>query len=327
MRIRRFMAVACWGCLAAPALFGCSNQNQEAAQFSILDPLGIGREIFGLGKKPVRVGITLVHAAQGTEAPWAPIQRQMQWSLGQPVQFESLRPFQIKAHLESGRLQFAMVQPEQVGEILEKAGVGRVIATPEFEEGANQARALLVVSSESEIESIDELRGKRIAFGPIGDAVTHIAALKMLAANGIAKDDIPRELLPIPGMLRHHLNSFETGRAVIYEKDLGISGGFVLEREYESWPDTGGSLLLLRNAKDQLRVLGKTEVVPGLPEGPVLAGANVDAELVEKVRVFLTEELPRNKGICAKLGLRGYRAVGDVEPGEASSGTLVSQGE
>jgi ABC-type phosphate/phosphonate transport system substrate-binding protein len=220
-----------------------------------------------------------------------------------------------------------------VGEILDQAGVGRVIATPEFEEDANQARALLVVSAESEIESIEGLRGKRIVFGPIGDSVTHIAALKMLDANGIAKDDIPRELLPIPGTLRHSLGSLDAGRAVIYEKGLGISGGFVLERDYENWPDTGGSLLLLVNAKDQLRVLGKTEVVPSLPEGPVLAGANVDAELVEKMRVFLTEELPRNKGICAKLGLRGYRAVGDVEavddaePSEASSETQVSQSD
>lgn len=292
------------GLLLMIAATGCSQKTEQP--FSILDPLGLGRAIFGLGVEPVRVGITMVHASQGSEAPWAPIQRQMQWSLNRPVQFESLRPFQIKAHLGSGRIQFAMVRAGEQKEILDEPGVGSIIAEPEFEEWANRDRALLIVSADSNIRSIEQLKGKRIAFGPIGDRVTHLAALEMLEANGIPRDSIPRELLPIPGMFKHHISSFETAIAAIYERVLGLEAGFVHKRDYEKWPETGGSLLLLSVSKDQLVILGETEPVPSLPEGPVLASAKADEELVEHVTRFLTVDLPRNKKLCSRLGLRRY---------------------
>ncbi|UCG33498.1 MAG: PhnD/SsuA/transferrin family substrate-binding protein [Phycisphaerales bacterium] len=302
-------AVAMLGLGLLPLLLtaGCSQQTDQ--EFSILDPLGLGREIFGIGKQPVRVGITLVHADQRAAAPWVPMQREMQRSLNQPVQFEPLQPFQIQTHLTSGRLQFAMVGAEDEAEIITGPEVGEVIARPMFEEGANQSKALLVVAADSDTQSIEELKEKRIAFGPIGDPVTHVAAMKMLEANGIPIDSIPRELLPIPGTLRHHLNSFETAKAVIYERPLGIAAGFVAKDDYDKWADTGGSLLLLRISKDQLRVLGETEAVPNLPDGPVLASAKADSELVKRLEAFLTEELPKRKNIRARLGLVKYEVA------------------
>jgi ABC-type phosphate/phosphonate transport system substrate-binding protein len=312
MSTKQAAAMLTLGLLSVALTAGCSQQTDQ--EFSILDPLGLGREIFGIGKTPVRVGITLVHTDQRSAAPWIPMQREMQRSLNQPVQFESLLPFQIKTHLASGRLQFAMVEQVDEEQILTEPGVGRVIARPIFEEGANQSRALLVVAADSDTQSIEELKGQRIAFGPIGDPVTHVAAIKMLEANGIPLDSIPRELLPIPGALRHHLNSFETAKAVIYERPLGIAAGFVAKDDYDKWPDTGGSLLLLRISKDQLRVLGETEPVPNLPDGPVLASAKADPELVKRVETFLFDELPGRKNIRARLGLVKY------EPAEAETG-------
>ena len=295
------------GLLSVLLAAGCSQQENKP--FSLLDPLGLGREIFGIGKEPVRVGITLVHTNPLAAAPWTPLQRQMQRSLNRPVQFEPLQPFQIKAHLAGGRIQFAMVRPQEEAQILGEPGVGRVIAAPVFREGANRNRALLVTAADADIQSVAELKGKRIAFGPVGDPVTHVAAMGLLDKSGIPAASIPRELLPIPGTLRHHLNSFESAKAVIYERPLGIAAGFVRKKDYDKWPDTGGSLLLLRISKDQLRVLAETDPVPNLPEGPVLAGAKADPELVNRVRTFLTEELPAKKGICARLGLVRYEGM------------------
>jgi len=307
MNTRVSASVLCFGLLSVLWSAGCSQG--ENRPFSLLDPFGLGREIFGIGKEPVRVGITLVHTDKYEAAPWLPMQRQMQRVLKQPVQFEPLQPLQIKAHLASGRLQFAMVCKNEEAEILAEPGIGRVIASPVFEEGANRNRALLVVSADSDTESIEQLRGQRIAFGPIGNPLTHVAAMAMLEKNGIPRDTIPRELLPIPGTLRHHLNSFESAKAVIYERGLGIAAGFVDKKDYDKWPDTGGSLLLLRISKDQLRILGETEAVPSLPDGPVLAGAKTDEALVDRFTTFLMEELPKNRSICSRLGLIRYQGT------------------
>jgi ABC-type phosphate/phosphonate transport system substrate-binding protein len=304
----RLGAVGLCVCLLSVSwLTGCAPT--ENRPFGLLDPFGLGREIFGIGKEPVRVGITLVSTDRVYAAPWLPLQRRMQRALKQPVQFEPLQPFQIKAHLADGRLQFAMIRENEKAEVLAEPGIARVVASPVFEEGANQNRALLVVSADSDIRSIEQLRNRRIAFGPIGDPLTHVAALGLLEKNGIDRDSIKRELLPIPGTLRHHLNSFESAKAVIYERPLGIAAGFVAKKDYDNWPDTGGSLLLGRISKDQLRILGETEAVPNLPDGPVLASAKTDAALVNRVSTFLTEELPKDKNICSRLGLIRYRGV------------------
>ena len=125
--------------LVLAATVGCATTSTgEQTEFSLLDPLGLGRAIFGLGKVPVRIGVT--HTMQVDPkhaAPCAELQKAMARSLRQPVQFEVLQPFQIKAHLESGRLQFAMVDDEQAKEVLEDPAIARELARLVFESGAN----------------------------------------------------------------------------------------------------------------------------------------------------------------------------------------------
>jgi ABC-type phosphate/phosphonate transport system substrate-binding protein len=137
----------------------------------------------------------------------------------------------------------------------------------------------------------------------------------MLEANGTPIEKLSRDLIPIPGSLRHHISSHEVAMAVAYESEkvlgpLGVAAGFVLKSEYDKWPDSGGSLLLRRVAKDQFRVLGETEPVPDVPDGPVLVSAKTDPELVARVEKFLLEELPRQERVCSAIGLIRYEASG-----------------
>lgn len=291
-----------------PFVCGCQSDQQAV---SLLDPLGL------LAKPPVRIGIDLESKRSNEllaflllateESPWSQLQRELSKELDQPVSFERLKPFQIEAHLTSGRIQYAFVTAGDYLEMEHPEQTGKVLALMEADPELVQRQGLLVANAKSGIQSISQLKGRRFAFGPVNDPVLHTAALKALSDTGIEKSDLAWELLaPVTG---HHISSKEVAKSIVYE--LTIDAGAIEKSEYDAMPETGGTFIPLAFAKDQFRVLGQTNVVEGVgvASGAFMASNKVDAEQAETVKNLLLKAERTNPEAIFAMGIRRFEPV------------------
>ncbi|HEY3245888.1 MAG TPA: PhnD/SsuA/transferrin family substrate-binding protein [Phycisphaerae bacterium] len=267
-----------------------------------------------LDKKPVRIGIGPTggdaEAARvwwdlGASGPYASMQEELRVRLGKSVQIEPMKPFQIAAHLKSGRLQFALLSLDEYREASKDGPVGEIIAVAE----PTDRQGLIVTAADSDIRQISDLKGKRFAFGPHNDAVLHYGALAALEETGVTVNDITKELVPLPGSLQHHISSYEAAKEVIY----GVAGiktpaGVIEKTEYDALPDTGGKFINPIQpslSKDQFRVLGET---PKAEEGRFIASEQADPDMRAKVQSFLLDADKKHKNVVSALGLSRFSA-------------------
>jgi ABC-type phosphate/phosphonate transport system substrate-binding protein len=265
-RLHRFVAFAtvCLGALAA----GCQQEI-----------------------RPVRIGITKLESVLLPVPPfdwalaaarWEVLRTDMGLYLGleKSVQIELLKPHQIRVHLGTGRVAFALVDAVEYAEIAPGNG-DIVLATAVKQSGAPERVGLIVTRADSPIQSLSELKGKRFDFGPKGDPLLDTAAVCALWQAGVKIDDISKDKLL--GEYRH-LNSQDIAKAVVYGK---VPAGIIDEADYRKWPKKGGSLLL-GVSQDQLRILQRTDPVP---EMVVIASKKADPALVDKVKKYFLEDV------------------------------------
>ena len=265
-------------------------------------------------REPIRIGIIdqktgILDPARWdiaeVGAPWTPLRREMQHDLSCPVQMEQLKPFQIAAHLESGRIDFAFLDAKDYLDMTKEFGErGEIIALSDVE----VRKGLIVANARSDIESIDDIKGKRFSFGPKEDPVLDLGAKQALEAAGLSLDDIAKELLPIPNTFQHHISSRESAYEIAYV--IGTDVGVIESSEYESWPDTGGSFLLRTFGKDNFRVLGETAEyrVDTIAEGPFIASAAADPAIVAQMRDFLISAGKDHDSAMRTLGLSAFHS-------------------
>jgi ABC-type phosphate/phosphonate transport system substrate-binding protein len=327
---------------------GC--QQQQSFSTSIWNPLGL--EVpFTLVKKPVRIGVVAQKKGLLSPENWLPVRPAPPYAglrealaghLGCGVQIEEFAPFQIAAHLQSGRLQYALVSESDHAAMLDELKAQEVLpdtptpsdaAPAEPPEGPAWTviatgevlvrRGLIVASAKSEIQSISQIAGKRFAFGPKGDAVLDAGAMRALEAGGVGKEAIAKELLPIiPNLdfLQYHISSSEAAKEVVY--GIGTPAGVIEESEYEAYPATGGRLLPLRFAKDNFRILGRTEPVRSETSmaGPFLASRDADPQVTEKVAQFLASAAATHQRAMHAVGLARF----EVKGGSMDAGAPVA---
>lgn len=282
---------------------GC--QSDQFSQ-SFWNPFGLETP-FAQQQEPVRIGVTgdlnslwNVKAWWDMEdrTPWTEFRRALGRHLNRPIQVEQLKPFQLALQLESGRLDFALLDDEHYAEVTREVDSCRVIARAQ----ADQRVGLIVASVKSDVQSIDQVAGKRFAFGPRGDCVLHFGAAAALEEAGVSIGSIQRELIPID-TLQYHLNSEEVAKEVVY----GLTPvGVIDQADYASYQDSDGTLLPLKFSKDQFRVLGRTKPVD---LGPFLAGPVADQELVTQVRTFLVQAAKDKPAITSALGIASFVGV------------------
>ncbi len=272
---------------------------------TVWNPLGV--PLPSLDPDPVRIGIvtesqSLLQAAVwwdlGHKEPYAELQQRLSARLLKSVQIEPMTPFQVAAHLQSGRLDFAMLSPEAYVEACKEGHIGEIVATAE----PSDRRGVIVARADSKIESLAQIKGQRFAFGPHGDAALHYGVLAVLSEAGIAPKDLGLEVLPV-GALQHHISSTESAKEVAY--GLGTPAGVMDAAEFDKLPDTGGRMinpLAPSFSKDQFRELART---PPAAACRFVAGPNVDAALKSKVESFL---LSADKAVVSSLGLKAFTA-------------------
>ncbi len=273
---------------------------------------------------PVRIGIAVpaessdsvlnpMRWLQLKHPPWHELENQLSRKLNRPVAVEPMEPFQIAAHLRSGRLDFGWLPAVDYLEMLKDGELGPVLALSE----GGVRRGLIVTAAGSSVQNIGDLKQRRFAFGPKGDAVLDVAAREALLKAGVSEADLAKELLPLPGSLQYHVSSEEAAKEVIYGLNLGhlaTAAGVIEEAEYMGYAETGGRLLPLpRFSKDQFRILGRTEPMPvhTVDDGPFVAGKETDPELSATVSKFLLALHETHRAAALDLGVARFCAPPD----------------
>ncbi len=240
--------------------------------------------------------------------PWDALGRAMTRRLGRPVYFEQLKLFQIANHLGTGRCHFALVS----GDAYRSLRAQGVPVTVLLEPRTLRRQGLIVASAESDIHSIEDLAGRRFAFGPRKDPVLFYNTLEVLDRAGIAPSDLQQELVitGFDGSLQNHASSRDAAREIVY--GLGTDAGVIESNEYAAFPESGGQgvPLLYTFSKDQFRGLGKTDVIEAitLPDCKLLMGEGVAPDLAKPVRSLLIAAHIRTPGAIHDLGFARFEA-------------------
>jgi len=302
--------------LCSVLLAGCAASS--SSEFSLWNPFGL-KLPFSASQPPIRVGMLaddkgvfdprrLLESLE--PPPWQELAKALSDDLGTPVQVELYTPQQIAFHLESGRLQFALVSGATLEQLREHGGF-EIIASADV----SRRRGVIVANADSGIRSIPELSDRRFSFGPAGDPVLDVATRASLEKGGLPIDKIKREILPIPGTLQHHFSSFESAKEIVYG---GTPAGVMDAQEFEALPDSGGKFTWLgfKFSKDQFNVLGYTEpvAVDTLEDAKFLSALRVDAALRDKVRARLLEMESRHQRSLESLGFARFKPVGETVP-------------
>jgi len=278
--------------------FGLLSGCQDVGQ--VIDPFNV----LGVAKPPIRVGVTTLDLTPPLMLPkWELLRLGLADHLQEPVQFELLTPRQIRVHLGTGRLKFALLRPQDYSQIA-PAKTCEILGVPINPNEQSYRQGLIIVSAKSDVRSLDELKSKRFHFMPHGDLLNE-AALGSLMEAGIGKAEVDKGI-PIPILDTNHISSLEVAKSVVLEEG-GQAAGVIDEADYNKWPDKGGSFLLLSPSKDQVRVIGKTCRIPG---GPFVVSVNTTPEMKEKAIDFLFNIAPKDH----KLALLALNCKGFDKP-------------
>lgn len=230
-------------------------------------------------------------------SPYDGLRRELGDAVGRSVAIDMCLPMQVAPYLTAGHYHLAIVSPTQYAALPNRAEFP-VVAAPADATGRMARCALLLTAAASEIQSVADLRGKAVAFGPANDPRAHHAAVRLLADQGVTPQDLSLELLPVPGTLRHLPDA--TG-VLDHVRRRAAAAGFVDEAAWEALPERGdtGSA----PARAAFRIVARTVAVP---DRVWLASPKLEADMLARVRAFLTG--PRLHGAeCLKpLNIAGF---------------------
>ena len=278
----------------------------------VIDPFNA----LGLAKPPIRVGVTTLDLTPPFMLPkWELLRLGLADHFQEPVQFELLTPRQIRVHLGTGRLKFALLRPQDFVQVA-PAQMCEILGVPINPNGQSYLQGLIIVSAKSPVHALSEVKSRRFHFMPHGDLLNDAARGALMEA-GIGDKDVDKGI-PLPILDTHHISSLEVAKSVVLEEG-GNAAGVIDEADYNKWPDKGGSFVLLRPSKDQVRVLDKTVRIPG---GPFVASVNTPPELKEKAIDFLFNVAPKNhklallaldcKGFDKPVDAKAYEPFGEI---------------
>ncbi len=250
-------------------------------------------------RPPVRIGVTSLDLSP--VPPFLPkrilFQQDLEQLFHEPVVFDLMTPRQIRVHLGTGRVKFAMLTPSDYAEVAAQDNAD-IVAVPVNQHNESFRRGLIVVAPKSRFRAMSELKGVRFHSLQRGDILNEVAVGAMLEA-GVQPASIDKGILGLE-LDTSHISSLEVAKSVAFEDN---AAGVIDEADYNAWPEKGGSLLLFTPSKDQVRIIGRTVRVP---EGPFLVSRETPADMREKVTKYMREEINRKKIVLGVLGVNGF---------------------
>lgn len=288
--------------LALAALCGC-----QTATYGILNLIGLSRKPLVVLHvvKPLAPKVAEITRVINPFEPYRELRAALSDELDREVVPDICFNFQLGPNLALGAAQLAIVSPSDYAALGNREKF-RVLAVPVDEQGRAQRNGLLVVPIESTIQSVEDLVGKTVAFGPEGNARTHHAALALLREHGVQRQQLSLELLPIPGSLKHMPNDRGVAQSVI---NGSSAAGFIDLRAWEQFPETSDDESLPMRSK--LRVVAETAPVP---DRLIIASPTLDAALTERITQFFVAAGTKHPNALKPLNCSGFAAcsVDDV---------------
>ena len=280
--------VIAWACGTLLATAGCQSGAPGARFLSF----------FGLSKEPVVIALMGQPIGDlNPFGPYEPLRKALDEQLGRPVQLRLGLEMGLEPNLKLGLYQFAFVTPAVYGN-LKDPNAFEVVAIAEGMDGSLARPGLLVVPVDSDIAEVEQLRGQSVAFGPLGDNRTHLAAMALLESHGITKADLDLPLGALSGSLKHAgpakdvLNSIKAGKS---------AAGFVDAAAFQALPATSSDEAEV--AQSQFRVVAETLA---LPDALVIASPKSDPQVVVDLGLFLHESGTKNAEELRSLRVAGY---------------------
>ena len=160
---------------------------------------------------PLRLAITDLEGQEQLQREFGSFRKLLSKHCGIEFQFFSVpnRTAAIEA-MRAGKLEFAIAGPAEYVIFAQRVGVQLVAAfeRPDY-------HCVIVTLAESQIDSLEMLKGKNIAFGSIGSTSKHLAPFALLKQSGLdsRKDFRARHLSVELGwrtLLRKQVNAFAT---------------------------------------------------------------------------------------------------------------------
>ena len=242
---------------------------------------------------PLRVGIFPRRNATATTRMFTPLVNYLERGLGQPVVLETAKDFDAFWEGVKAR-RFHLVHFNQLHGLRARAFGYRVVASNQ-EFGSDTMAGAIYVRKDSGIQSLADLKGKKVVFGGGRDAmIAYIVPRFLLQQAGLGEGDYKSDfaLSPPNAVL-----------AVIYRQaDAGGAGDVVLQQPLADGRADRDAVTILAQS-EQLRQL-PWAVSDRLPEA-------VSNRLIELMQGL--DDSPAGKEILQQAGLTGLTPASDAD--------------
>ncbi len=213
----------------------------------------------------IRFAATDINGLEELQRQYGPFIDTLSKAMGVDIEFYPVNNRTVAAEAMRGKqLDFVLTGPSEY-----VVYQSRVKLTPVVALSRPDYFSVLVVRRDSGINTVADLKGKRIAFNDIASTSGHIGPSLVLAAAGID---------PVKDIQGLNLDS-----ALGYE---GLKRGDV-----EAWATSQTSYMRMRDADEDVQV-GDFKVVgrgPDLPDDVIVAAGHVDPAMVERFRAAFAD--------------------------------------
>ncbi len=246
--------------------------------------------------EPLRMAVTDISGLEMLQAEFGRFRDVLIEATGQEVAFYpvSSRTAAVEA-MRAARVDFVLTGPAEYVVFRKLAGARPVVgfSRPDY-------YSAIVTLAESGIHSVDQLKGRKIAFGPVGSTSDHLAPAQLLADAGL---DPQRDVVPV------HIDRNVAWEALKRGDVAAVAIGYrklVIVREREKDLPPGAFRVIARG--------------PDLPNDVLVAGSHVAPEklaLVRRIFVDHSDEL-----VAAILAgqenqkYQGMKFVANVDDGD-----------
>jgi len=226
--------------------------------------------------RELRFAVTDVVGLETLQREWGPFQKALESRSGLKIAFFAVSNRTAAAEaLRAKRLDLVFTGPAEYVVMRARTDAVPVIALQRVDYYPN-----VVVRADSGITDVTGLKGKKVAFGPIGSTSRHLGPMQLLADLG---------LNPRSDIQATHVNP-NVGLEALKRGDIAAMGMIYTDYQKLRERDPATPYFVLARGRD-------------LPLDLILAGSHVDKAVVEKVRKGIADNAPEmSKAILAGEG-------------------------
>ncbi|MBN2447653.1 MAG: PhnD/SsuA/transferrin family substrate-binding protein [Phycisphaerae bacterium] len=274
--------------------------------------------LFGI-QTPLRMALVTDNPADllNPFSPYDPLLKKMSGAVGQPVRLEPCFAFQAGPQLSNGWYRLAIATPAQLAQF---GAVEDLHALAITYDGKNVALrpAVLIVKADSGIKAVEDLRGKRVSFGPQSNSRTYHAAMALIRAHGLTFKDLAQGEMLVQPLWRHEPNVLRRAQMVL---DGTVDAAFIDQAEWLALPERDQREG--EPCRTKLRAVARTIELPDLF---VLGSPKLTADRLSRVRIFLLMVGEQHPEVMEPLGYRAFESV-DKAVAEACRGLVTPTGD